>query len=99
MLPGGLYFSAMCARLLTAALLILLFVPHAAANAPDGIPRALARERAAEIGYLRYHLSFDLAPQAASTAGTEEIRFILRNAPDSSLLLDFRDGTINSLLV
>src|ERR1700722_15989770 len=89
----------MRARLLTASFLIFALVslvPCAAANAPEGIPRALARERATEISYLRYHLSFSLAPQSDSAAGTEEIRFILRNKV-SSLLLDFRDGTITSL--
>jgi len=88
----------MCARLLVAALLTLSLAPGAAGNAPDGVPRELARSRATEISALRYRLSFRLTPQAASIAGTEEIRFGLRTA-DSPLLLDFRDGTIGSLSV
>ncbi len=88
----------MCLRLLVAALLIFSLAPGAAGIAPDGVPRELARERAAEIFDLRYRLSFGLTPQSASTAGTEEIRFRLRSTA-SPLLLDFRDGAIGSLSV
>src|ERR1700733_9606522 len=91
----------MRARLLTASFLVCALaslVPYAAANAPEGIPRALARERALEVSYLRYHLTFILAPQSDSVTGTEDISFVLRNEV-SSLLLDFRDGTITSLSV
>jgi aminopeptidase N len=88
----------MCARLLVATLLIFSLAPGAAGNAPDGVPRELARQRAAEISGLQYRLSFGLTPLAASTAGTEEIRFRLRSAA-SPLLLDFRDGAISSLSV
>jgi len=88
----------MRSRLLVAALSTFLLAPGAAGNVPEGIPRELARERAAEISGLRYRLSFSLAPLAASTEGTEEIRFRIRSAA-SPLLLDFRDGAIGSLSV
>jgi aminopeptidase N len=74
------------------AALALLAVPDAFADAPPGIPRALARERAAEISGVRYRLSFTLAPQAAAASGTELIRFHLGTL--RPVLLDFRDGTI-----
>ena len=74
----ALYFHMMCSRLLAVLPLIFLFASGAAAQAPDGIPRELARQRAAEISGLRYRLSFSLVPLAPSAAGTEEIRFNLR---------------------
>jgi aminopeptidase N len=65
----------------------------AQAGAPEGIPRALARERAARVSDVRYKLSFELAGQKASTAhGTEELRFVMHGA--GPLLLDYRDGTV-----
>jgi len=67
------------------------------AQAPEGIPRELARQRAQEISDVRYHLSFDLAPHAASVAGVEELKFHL-NTP-GRLLLDFREGAVASLKV
>ena len=85
----------MCLRLLSVAFLASLAVSSAFANAPQGIPRELARERAAVISGVRYRLSFVLTPQAPTTAGTEEIRFKLRSV--SSLLLDFRDGIIHKI--
>ena len=74
----------MCSRLLAVLPLIFLFASGAAAQAPDGIPRELARQRAAEISELRYRLSFQLVPRASSAAGTEEIRFTLRTAASAS---------------
>ena len=95
----ALYFHMMCSRLLAVLPLIFLFASGAAAQAPDGIPRELARQRAAEISGLRYRLSFSLVPQAPWAAATEEIRFTLRTVPSSPLLLDFRDGAVASLSV
>ncbi|HTV16997.1 MAG TPA: M1 family aminopeptidase, partial [Acidobacteriaceae bacterium] len=68
------------------------------ATVPDGIPRALAQERAARVSDLHYKLSFDLRPHAATTEATEEIRFQLRDA-STPLLLDFRDGEMAELRV
>ena len=72
---------------------------HAQTTAiPDGIPRALAQERAARVSDLHYKLAYDLGPHAATTEATEEIRFQLRDA-STPLLLDFRDGAIAELRV
>jgi aminopeptidase N len=67
------------------------------AQAPEGIPRELARQRAEEISDVRYHLSFELAAHATSIAGAEELNFHL-SAPGRQLL-DFREGTVASLKV
>ncbi|HEX4007396.1 MAG TPA: M1 family aminopeptidase [Acidobacteriaceae bacterium] len=66
--------------------------------APDGIPRALALERAGRVSNLRYRLAYPLVPHADSTEATEQIQFNLRDAR-TALLLDFRDGTIAELHV
>ncbi len=60
---------------------------------PDGVPRALAQERAARVSDLHYQLSYRLVPHAPTTDATEQIRFELRDA-GKPLLLDFRDGQI-----
>ncbi|HEV2424372.1 MAG TPA: M1 family aminopeptidase [Terriglobia bacterium] len=80
-----------------AAALFLFAATAAGASAPAGIPRELARERAAEISGVRYHLSFTLTPHADTTQGTEELIFALRSA--HPVLLDFRDGAISRLTV
>jgi aminopeptidase N len=68
------------------------------ADIPDGIPRALAQERAARVSDLHYKLTYRLEPHAETTEATEEIRFQLRDA-SAPLLLDFRDGAIAELRV
>jgi aminopeptidase N len=65
---------------------------------PDGIPRALAQERAARVSDLHYKLAYDLRPHVETTEATGEIRFQLRDA-STPLLLDFRDGAIAELRV
>jgi aminopeptidase N len=65
---------------------------------PDGIPRALARDRAARVSDLHYRLAYRLEPHAATTEASEAIRFQLRDA-STPLLLDFRDGAIAELRV
>ncbi|HEY6308121.1 MAG TPA: M1 family aminopeptidase [Candidatus Angelobacter sp.] len=67
------------------------------AQAPEGIPRELARQRAEQVSEVRYHLSFDLSPHAPSAAGREELQFRLNSA--RPLLLDFREGTASNLLI
>jgi aminopeptidase N len=79
------------------AILSLVFCGQAFANAPEGIPRELARERAARVSNARYDLGFVLTPRAATTKGTEKFSFALSDA--SPLLLDFRDGTIEKISV
>jgi aminopeptidase N len=80
----------------TAFLLIIATIP-APASAPMGIPRELARERAAGISNVRYHLTFILIPHADSVGGSEELSFTLRGL--QPVLLDFRGGTITRLEV
>ena len=79
--------------------ILMAFVGSAAAHAadiPNGIPRALAQERAARVSNLHYQLTYHLAPHAASTEATEQIRFLLRDG-SAPLLLDFRDGSLIEL--
>lgn len=68
---------------------------HAAA--PEGIPRELARQRAAEILDVRYHLTFTLERHAPTATGHEDLQFQLKSA--KAVLLDFRDGTVTSVNV
>ncbi|HTW49945.1 MAG TPA: M1 family aminopeptidase [Acidobacteriaceae bacterium] len=75
-----------------------MLVRAQSAEIPDGIPRALAQERAARVSDLHYRLAYRLEPHAATTEATEEIRFQLRDA-STLLLLDFRDGAIAELRV
>ena len=76
---------------------LLLTAVTAWAAPPEGIPRDLARQRAASIADVRYNISFVLAPRAASTSGHEELRFTLKSA--EPVLLDYRDGAAKSLTV
>ncbi len=72
---------------------------RAAANQdaiPDGIPRALAQQRAARVSDLTYFLSYHLIPHAPTTQATEELWFSLSDA-STPLLLDFRDGAVSEL--
>jgi aminopeptidase N len=70
----------------------------AGAQAPVGIPRQLARERAANVSDLRYELHYTLVERGAQTEAEETLRFKLKDS-SQSLLLDFRDGRVNSLAV
>lgn len=67
------------------------------AAAPQGIPRELARERAARISNASYRVSFDLVPHEPTSRGNEELRFTLRGT--SPLLLDYRDGKLLNVSV
>ncbi|HXW54889.1 MAG TPA: M1 family aminopeptidase [Candidatus Cybelea sp.] len=77
------------------ALFVLAFAPRAYTNLPEGIPRQLARERAARALNVRYELSFDLVPEAPTTEGHERLRFVLRDL--APLLLDYRDGRLTAI--
>jgi hypothetical protein len=90
--------------------LISAAVAVSSAQAPVGVPRDLARERAQRIVDVRYELEYTLVAKADSTAGEEEIKFrykpqqLLSNGPlrptePGPLLLDFREGTISKLEV
>lgn len=84
-------------NLLTAAAITAVCVTPTLGNAPQGIPRELARQRAAELSDIRYQLNFDLEPYANSTAGHEELSFTLNHT--TSVLVDFREGAISQLSV
>jgi aminopeptidase N len=80
---------ALCLALCAGLLLPAVF----AEEIPEGIPRALAQERAARISDIHYRLTFDLEAHAATAPASEEIRFRLSDA-GKPLLLDFRDGQL-----
>jgi aminopeptidase N len=63
----------------------------------EGIPRDLAHQRVQQVSDVRYHLSFDLRPQARSASGHEQLQFRLSAA--APLLLDFREGTVANLSI
>lgn len=79
------------------ALFFLLSVVAMAVESPEGIPRELARSRAAGISNVRYYLRYELQPKAPATSGHEVLRFRLKS-PDA-LLLDFREGAVSGLIV
>ena len=76
----------------------LLTVPLLSQPLDDGVSRELARQRAARISDLHYHLSIALAPGATRLPGHEEIAFQLA-AINGPLVLDFRDGSTSSITV
>jgi aminopeptidase N len=84
-------------RFIPALLIILTALSPACADAPRGIPRDLARERAAQISNIRYRLAFTLQPRAATAFAEEELRFSLKTL--APVLLDFRDGQLLSASV
>jgi aminopeptidase N len=88
-------------RLAGVCLFSLLLTTVAFAQAPEGIPRDLARQRAQQLKDIRYALTFTLTPKADFVSGHEELRFV-QNADDRGVLpewLDFREGSISSLTV
>src|SRR5579863_2319729 len=76
---------------------VIAFPAAAYASAPHGIPRQLARERAARVSNVRYRLNFDLESHASTTQGSEQLQFVLRGT--GPLLLDFRDGKLEQISV
>src|SRR5215469_16101532 len=83
-------------RMILAAV-ALLFANNSMARPPAGIPRDLARERAAEISDLRYHLRFTLTPHASSASGHEDLQF--HSGSSKMILIDFREGSVTNLTV
>jgi aminopeptidase N len=75
----------------------ILISALALAQVPEGIPRELARQRAAQISDVRYELQFALDPKATTVRGHEVLRFSLREKPAHDLLLDYRDGVVSRL--
>jgi aminopeptidase N len=93
--PAELYSTLeMQVRIIPASLIVLAALSSSFADAPRGIPREFARQRAAQISNVRYRLAFVLRPHAATTTGEEELRFELKTP--ESVLLDFRDGRLLS---
>jgi len=78
-------------------LLVLLFASAALAQVPEGIPRQLARERAANISDVSYKISLSLKPHATDVPGSVEIKFALRQP--SETLLDYREGLVNGVVI
>jgi aminopeptidase N len=79
------------------AFIAFVAASFAFAEAPPGVPRELARERAAAVSELRYRLSFALLAHAESTRAHEELTFQLSSP--RPLLLDYRDGTVERMSV
>ncbi len=79
-------------RTIPALLVILFALSSAFAQAPQGIPRELARRRAELISDLRYRVAFVLTPNAEQASGEEDVRFKLKSI--QPVLFDFRDGRL-----
>ena len=79
-------------------LLVLFFLASSAlAQVPEGIPRQLARGRAANISDVHYKLSLSLKAHATDVPGSVEIRFSLKQP--SETFLDYRDGLLKSVVI
>lgn len=68
-----------------------------AAPPPGGIPRELARQRAAQLSDVRYHLRFTLIPRGITVSGHEDLQF--RSTSSAAVLLDFREGAVTNLAI
>jgi aminopeptidase N len=78
-------------------LVLLLFTSAALAQVPEGIPRQLARERAANISDVYYKVSLSLKAHAPEVPGSVEITFALRQPRET--LLDYRDGQLKNVVI
>jgi len=67
------------------------------AQAPEGIPRELARERAGRISEVYYGLTYSLKPHAETATGHEQLVFMASSG--GPLLVDFREGSVTNLRV
>src|SRR5215469_1195884 len=85
----------------TRLLVGLCFVGSVFAQAPEGIPRELARQRAQQIDNVRYQIKYAITPKAPAVAGKETLQFALKSGDRgaSPQWLDFREGAVTSLLV
>ena len=80
----------------------LVLIPFtSSAQAPDGIPRNLARQRAQQIKDVRYELAYNLRPKANSIVGHE--RFVLcRTRMTAAFFLNgwiFEKGSLSILTI
>ncbi len=78
-------------------IVLFLFASAALAQVPEGVPRQLARERAANVSDVHYRLSLQLKPHATAVPGSVEITFSLKKP--SETLLDYRDGVLKSMVI
>jgi aminopeptidase N len=78
-------------------LVLFLLTSGALAQAPEGIPRQLARERAANISNVHYKLSLSLKPHATDVPGSVAITFTLKQPTET--LLDYRDGLLRNVVI
>lgn len=92
--PGMKMFNASA---MIRCLALLFFTSGALAQVPEGIPRQLARDRAANISDVHYKLSLSLKAHATDVPGSVEITFALREP--SETLLDYRDGLLKRAVV
>jgi len=88
------------------AFFLFLISPSAFSQAPDGIPRDLARLRAQQIKDVRYELAYNLRPKADSVVGHASLRFVqnasLQDTNARGILsewLDFREGSVSILTI
>ena len=79
----------------------ILMVTTAFAQAPEGIPRDLARQRAQRISDVRYKLSYTITSSSDHVAADEELRFVEHAGARGieTEWLDFREGSIQALAV
>lgn len=99
-MPGFPEFDRIVA-MFTRLFVGLCLVGSLCAQAPEGIPRELARQRAQQLKNIRYQLAYTLLPKATTAKGHEELRFE-QQADNGGILqefLDFREGTVNSLSI
>jgi aminopeptidase N len=90
-----------CTRPTCIVLLLCLSTIATSAQAPEGIPRDLARQRAQQIKDVHYRLAYNLWPKADSIVGHEVLRFV-QNADDRGILpewLDFRAGSVSMISI
>ncbi len=81
--------------------LSVILIGKGSAQAPEGIPRDMARLRAQQLSDVRYRLSYTITPKADFVTGHEELRFV-QNPDERGILpewLDFREGTISSMTI
>ncbi|HEY2113934.1 MAG TPA: M1 family aminopeptidase, partial [Candidatus Angelobacter sp.] len=80
----------------------MLFITSALSQAPQGIPRELARQRAQQLKDIRYQLSYTIHSQWDFVQADEELRFVLDSTSSGKngtqpLWLDFREGKVSAL--
>src|SRR5262249_38535982 len=95
--PRAAVAHGLCLGTLRYVMLAILAASAVWGQAPDGIPRDLARQRAEKISDVRYHLHLDISAHAPAALGREELQF--RLSGPGTVLLDFREGTLADLKV